>query len=188
MKTLATFFSVLGHPLVVGPVYVVFMAFDKLTQQQALLLSGLILGVITIPIIIHNAIKVKQGAYTNFDVSQRDQRTGFYPFLLSLFICILGLMYWTELPKEVMQQTLIFTGLLVVSYGINFFLKASLHTAILFYISCSLWDIGWEYLLVLLLFAGLTAWSRVYTKKHQLSEVIVGGVLGAVFGWMSLWF
>jgi membrane-associated phospholipid phosphatase len=185
MKIIAKFFSAAGHPLVVGPLYVVLMAFDKLSHQQALLLSGLVIGVVTIPIIIHNVIKVKQGVYTNFDVSQREQRKGFYPFLLALFACILGLMHWTDLPQEVMMQTGIFMGMLITSFVINFVLKASLHTAILFYITFSLLHVDLLLLMALMGLALLTAWSRVYTKKHQVPEVIVGGILGAVFGYLS---
>lgn len=186
MDKLARFFSILGHPLLVGPTYVTAMAYDKLSANQALLLSGLVLGVVTIPIIIHNSYKVKTGKYSNFDVSQREQRKGFYPFLLALFLCIQALNYWTGLPQEVMTQTWIFIGMLLVSYLINFVLKASLHTSILFFISFSLLHVGFPWIAVLMTLAILTAWSRVYTHKHQLSEVLVGGLVGAVFGWIAM--
>lgn len=186
MEKFARFFSMLGHPLLVGPAYVIAMAYDKLSPNQALLLSGMVIGVVTIPIIIHNSYKVKKGTYSNFDVSQREQRKGFYPFLLTLFLCIQALNYWTGLPHEVMTHTWIFIGMLLVSYLINFALKASLHTSILFFICFSLLHIDFLWLAGIVTLAILTAWSRVYTKKHQLSEVIIGGVLGAVFGWMAM--
>lgn len=186
MDKLARFFSVLGHPLLVGPAYVGFMAFDRLSSTQALLLTGMVLGIVTIPIIVHNVYKVKKGAYTNFDVSQREQRKDFYPFLLGLFVCINVLIYLSDFPREVSVQTGIFTGMLVLSFAINYILKASLHTAILFYICFSLLYLDLPWVLVLLLLAILTAWSRVYTQKHQLCEVLVGGVLGAIFGFLAM--
>ncbi|UJP63461.1 phosphatase PAP2 family protein [Mongoliitalea daihaiensis] len=186
MEKLARFFSILGHPLLVGPAYVGLMAFDKLSTHQALLLLGMVLGVVTIPIIIHNFYKVKKGSYTNFDVSQREQRKGFYPFLLGLFSCINLLIYYLDFPQEVSVQTGVFTGMLLLSFAINYVLKASLHTAILFYICFSLLHLDLLWVVGLLIFAVLTAWSRVYTQKHQVSEVLVGGVLGAVFGFLAL--
>ncbi|MGY6523044.1 MAG: hypothetical protein ACXIUD_15030 [Mongoliitalea sp.] len=186
MEKIARFFSVIGHPLLVGPLYVMFMAFTKLSTQEAMLLSGMVIGVVTVPIIVHNYYKVKKGSYTNFDVSQREQRKGFYPFLLLLFVCIQVLIYVSGLPREVSIQTLIFTVLLVVSYGVNFYLKSSLHAAIIFYICFSVLNLISFSWLALLTFAFLTAWSRVYTQRHQVSEVVVGGVLGAVFGWMAM--
>lgn len=126
---------------------------------------------------------VKKKMFTDLDVSKREQRpllffmavlfTSFY--ITSLFV----------LHGPYILYILAISVLLGISFAsvINRKIKASMHmaaiTALIVPVAISF---GTYYLLLLFLIP-LVAWSRLYTKRHTLSEVIVGTTIG---GFLSL--
>ncbi len=185
-QTIARVISIIGHPLLLGTLYVVFMSYYRLDQQIANWVSFLIIGCVALPILVNNMIQTKRGNYTNFDVSDRKQRRGFYPFALGLFLLVLALFYTLDFPRPIVEQTLVFFILLLVMTGLNFFTKASLHAAIAFYIAINLWDVQ-VYLGIVFFILGLAiCWARVYSGRHTLLEIILGGVLGIFFGLIGI--
>ncbi|GAB3986302.1 hypothetical protein GCM10028807_03430 [Spirosoma daeguense] len=130
---LAKRISIIGHPLLTLLVFVVSVSFHQLSARNALLVSGLLIGGVMLPVGVQNYQKVRQGKYTNFDVSYRQQRSGFYPVLIGLVALVTGIFVATNQPRSFcygMGTTLL---LLVISYGVNFFIKASLHTSLSFF-------------------------------------------------------
>ena len=176
------FFSVIGHPLLLGSGYVCLMSFRKLETPLAWKVSLITLGLITLPVIIHNVIRLKKGHYSNFDVSDRVQRKSFYPFILLLFLLLTALSYLMDFPREVIKQTLILGLMLGILALINLKVKASLHAALAFFIALILglefptWQ--WPFFL----FASIVAFSRLKTQKHSLSELLIGGAIGFLAG------
>lgn len=184
--TIAKTLSILGHPLLLGNIYVIAMSFHKMPVNQAIWVSSLLLVLVTLPIIIHNQKKVTSGTYSNFDVSDQNQRKSFYPFAIVLFVLLNLAFYQLNLPQEVINHTLIFSGFLILMAVVNLYIKASLHAGIAFYISFSLWDIHWSLGLALFILAIGIAWSRKYTRRHSLPELIIGGLIGALSGLSGL--
>lgn len=176
------FFSIIGHPLLLGSGYVFLMSFRKLEATLAWKVSMITLGLITLPVIIHNVIRMKKGDYSNFDVSNRLQRKSFYPFILLLFLLLIGLSYWMKFPQEVIKQTLIIGLMLGILAFINLKIKASLHAALVFFIALIMgmefptWQ--WPFFL----FASIVAYSRLKTQKHSLPELLIGGIIGVLAG------
>ncbi len=183
---LARTISIIGHPLILGTLYVVLMSFHNLPKQTAFAVSLSVIVLITIPIIFNNWRKTKKGIYTNFDVSDRKQRKGFYPFAIMLFIILL-LAFWTfDFPGEVISKSLVFFAMVLLMALINLKLKASMHAGIAFYIAVSVFSVGLLPGLMLLGFAILISWSRMELKRHNETEIIVGGCMGIIFGYLSL--
>lgn len=113
---LANLISTIGHPLLMLSVFVVFVSFQQLPIQNAVLISGLLIGVVVLPVCLQNYRKVRQGTYTNFDVSDKQQRSGFYPGLIGLVALVTGIFIATNQPLSFcygMGATLL---LLVISY------------------------------------------------------------------------
>lgn len=181
-KTLST----VGHPLILGNIYVIGMSFHKMETTPAIWVSGLTLILITVPIIWHNLRKMKNGKYSNFDVSDHDQRKSFYPFAIALFVLLSILFYFLPIPESVTYQTVNFLLMLVLMAGINISLKASLHAGIAFYIALSLTQIHVILGLILFLLAIAISWSRKVSGRHSMAELIVGGAVGVIFGTISL--
>ncbi|WP_194973978.1 hypothetical protein [Aquiflexum lacus] len=183
---LARTISIIGHPLLLGTLYVILMSFHNLPKHTAMAVSISVIGLITIPIIFNNWRKTKKGTYTNFDVSDQQQRKGFYPFAITLFIVLLLVFWFFDFPIEVISKSLVFFAMVLLMALINLRLKASMHAGIAFYIAVSVFSIGlWSGFLLLVL-ALLISWSRLRLKRHSELELIVGGFIGSVFGWLSL--
>lgn len=182
----ARIISIMGHPLVLGNVYVMFMSFTYWDKQTALFISLLVFGLVTTPIIWNNLRKMKRGEYTNFDVSDHVQRKGFYPFALTLFLCLLTVFWIVGISGPALHQTAVFLGLLLVMALISLKTKASLHVAVACYIAISLLTIGYFLCLAMLTVAFAVAWSRLKLNRHTVTEVIAGSVVGIAFGILSL--
>jgi hypothetical protein len=183
---IARFFTVLGHPLILGTLYVVLMAKASLPPKTALLFSLLVVGLIAIPITVHNLLKLKRRAYTNFDVSDQKQRKGFYPFALGLFLVLLSVFYFLKFPISVIYNTGNFVLMLVFMALLNFKIKASLHAAIAFYAGISIFSLSGLVGIIVLVLAMATTWSRWELKKHSQLELLFGSTIGMLFGLISL--
>lgn len=178
--TLAKVISLTLNPLCII-VFLPFILVYKSTHNFAsayhwLLYTLIFLALLTLIVFIG----VKQKRFTDMDVSKREQRP-----LLFLLCSVMGIIYLIGLhifhaPFVLFVVTWgILLGIIAVSI-INRKIKASMHvatmTAILLTVSFGYG--GYFYLLLLLL--PLLAWARLKTKRHTLSEVIAGGVIGSV--------
>lgn len=186
LNTLARTISIIGHPLLLGTLYVVFISYYRLDQEIANWVSFLVIGCVALPILANNLIQTRRGSYTNFDVSDRKQRRGFYPFALGLFLLLLLLFYAMDFPRPIVEQTLVFFLLILIMTALNFFTKASLHAAIAFYIAINLWEVHFILGILFFIVALAISWARVYNGRHTFLEIILGGMLGFVFGLIGL--
>lgn len=182
----ARLFTVLGHPLILGTVYVFFMAAANLPSRQAFLLSVLVVGFIALPITWHNLRKLKKGQYSNFDVSDQNQRKGFYPFALGLFLILFLSFYFLEFPPAVLYNSGNFTIMLACLALVNLKIKASLHAATAFYAGISVFSISMTGGIIIMGLAMATTWSRWELKRHSPLELLIGVMMGMFFGMISL--
>ncbi|MFC0261072.1 hypothetical protein [Fontibacter flavus] len=182
----AKIISVIGHPLLLGSVYVIAVSFQRLTLEQAYFVSLSIICIVTLPISIHNWHKTKKGTYTNFDVSDQKQRKGFYPVVMLLILILMSTFYFMNLPLTVLLNTLVFSGLILIMALVNFKIKASMHAAIAFYVSMGLWDLSVFIGIPAIVLALATSWSRLEMKRHSLNEIATGSLLGLLFGLIGI--
>lgn len=182
----AKFISVIGHPLLLGNAYVIFMSFQNLERNTAILVSLLVISLVAVPIIWNNLRKMKKGEYTNFDVSDRKQRMGFYPFAISLFVILLFVFWILDFPVEVIHQTLVFFVMVLIMAMVNFKIKASMHAGIGFYIVVNIFGIGILQGFITLIFALAVSWSRWEMKRHDTMELVIGSFIGVIFGLIGL--
>ncbi|MGY6557863.1 MAG: hypothetical protein ACXIT9_01130 [Nitritalea sp.] len=182
---MAKCFSFLGHPLLFGWLYAWVMAQATLGESEArAVFLGVSLGIV-LPIFLHNGYKVWKGTYTNFDVSNQQQRRAFYPFVLGLFVLLFALFYVLGLSPNVLLNTVLFTGMLAVFAVVNFRLKASLHMGACCYFACGIASVHPLTGLSLYLLGFGVAWSRLVLGLHSRQEVQVGMLIGTVFGLLS---
>lgn len=179
--------STIGNPLITFSVFVLFITLKTMDGVSATLLSLLVIGGVTIPISINNYVKTKNGKYTNYDVSDREQRQGFYHFLLILIGGVTGILYLTNQPAAFRHGSLVFFVMVMVSYIINYRLKVSMHTSISVYLGLTLLLINFSAGLAMLVFAVLIGLSRLVLKRHTVAEVVAGLVVGFIFGAANYW-
>lgn len=134
------------------------------------------------PITIKNYLKVKKGEYTNFDVSDQQQRREFYPLPIILLSIVSLIFYLTSQPVDVILGSSLSVALLVASALINPFIKCSLHSSASIFLAFLLTNIHLQAGIAMFAFAGLISASRVVMKRHSIIEVLVGIGLGVVLG------
>lgn len=177
----AFWISALGHPLLTVALFVSYAAFRLLARPLAAwVVLGVVAGVV-LPIAYWNYRQVQRGTYTNFDVSVRAQRRSFYPRLLLLLGATTAGLYAAPATGLLRPGMLVATGLLTVCYGVNFWLKVSLHAALSFFVAGCLgllagpaWAVGAG------LAAALVAGSRWVLGRHSIPELLVGAALGGL--------
>lgn len=181
--------SVGGHPLVLVPLFVGAYSFRHYPPGQAALLTGAVLGGVVLPLTVWNLRRVRQGRYTNFDVSDRRQRRSMYPVLLLAMGTVSALGWGTHQPRPLTLGLSVAWLMVAGASLINRWFKCSLHAAMAFFLGGALVVLigpagGWA-----LLLAALVGTSRVVLGRHSAAEVAVGGGLGlgaAALAWALL--
>lgn len=179
--------STVGNPLITFSLFIMYVTSQSMDCASAALMSLLIIGGVTIPISINNYVKTKSGKYTNYDVSDREQRQGFYHILLVLIGVVTGILFLTNQPAPFRYGSLVFYVMVIVSYIINYRLKVSMHTSVSIYLGCTLLLINVKAGVAMLVFAVLIGLSRLVLKRHTVAEVVAGLVLGSLFGALNIW-
>lgn len=182
LEKLAQAISNLAHPLLTFPIFIVYQLFTHETFPKALGLSGLIVLVLFIPIALSLYLGTKKGKYTNFDVSDREQRKGFFPLVLILFVLLILVLYTTHQPAYILRPFLFAFALMSLCYAANFYSKVSLHTALTLFLSCLVFAINPIFGFLMFFFTCMMAWSRWYLKRHSIAEILWGAVIGSCVG------
>ncbi|MEO6488254.1 MAG: hypothetical protein ABIO78_09985, partial [Thermoanaerobaculia bacterium] len=116
----ARFLSTLLHPFVLIPVTI-------LIRTRDWRISGLIAATTVLPLLAIAAIRVRRGTWSNFDVSDRSQRSGLYRIGLPLTLIAGFVLARTGASSEVVRGTWIVAAMLLSGLMLGAFLKTSLH-------------------------------------------------------------
>lgn len=186
MRTIATIISIIGHPLLTIPLFILVVMFGEKADAASVFIALLIIGGVFIPVIIWNYIKTKNGSYTNFDVSDKHQRKSLFWFAIPLLSVVTVILFLTRQPRNLCLSVLLALILVIVSQAINLFIKSSLHVSLNIYLSALIMTQNLKFGLFALIFTGLIGWSRVKLGRHTVQEVIWGLFTGAVFSVLML--
>ncbi len=174
--------SVLGHPLVTAAAFVLFVSFTRFNAAKALVSSGVVIGLVILPIVAWNYRNTQKGQYSNFDVSVRAQRHSFYRVSVGLLLLATVVLWLTGQPVA-LRYGMGFALLLVVLAGLaNLYIKASLHTAVSVFLSLALLTMHPVAGAVLLGFSGMVAASRLVLGRHTPPEIAAGALIGLLVG------
>lgn len=183
----ARIISTFGHPLLLLAVSSAVIAFHSYDRSQASLISAVIIGVVIIPVIIHNLWKTKTKAYTNFDVSDQHQRNSFYKFGLILLAIATAVLFFISEVDGFFVGTLLALLMMLTCAVVNLKVKASLHTSVCMYLTFvyGLFDVALA--VSMFVFTIFVAISRLVLKRHTAAEVVLGAVIGVCFGVLLVW-
>jgi len=131
---------------------------------------------------------VKNGNYTNFDVSNKKQRQSWYVFaILVLFIITIAL-FITDQPQTLSLSVLFSLILLITSKLMNYYIKSSLHVSFNIFLSFLIMPMSLLAGILFLVFTILIAWARLSLKRHTVKEIIAGSTIGLTIGSLTLYF
>ncbi len=170
------------HPMVLMPLFIGYVVFSLLPPGRAILTTVSIVGIGIVPLALWNIYRTQTGKYSNFDVSIREQRFSMFGVVFLLSTVLMAYLWYTGQPEVLLIGCALVIGLVFSSFVFNFWLKTSLHTAILTYICIGLWPMDSDLSLLMGVGVPLVAWARVVQSRHSLSEVGVGFFIGAIFG------
>ena len=177
-QKIAKLISIVGHPLLTIPVYVVIVMIGLEDIKGAALNSFLIIGCIFIPLALWLFIKSRNGTYTNFDVSDRKQRKSVFVFIIPILSVVTCILYKSGQSSHLWQSMLFALLLVVVLQLVNFKIKSSMHVALNIYLSFMVMTVNYKIGIAIFLLTGLIGWSRIVSGRHTLKEVVFGAVIG----------
>lgn len=180
-QRVAWWISVVAHPFVLIPLLVGYVTARLLPPGRAALVVGLVVAGAVLPMLWIISRRVRSGAWTNYDVSVREQRVGMYPAALAIAGATSLVLLWTRAPRPVLLGTVGSLALIAAAAVVNLRLKVSLHTGFAAFAAVSLLpDRILSAALALVTLA--VAWSRLELRRHSLAEVAGGALLGAAVG------
>jgi membrane-associated phospholipid phosphatase len=185
-EKIATYISVIGHPLLTIPLFVITALFSLNDFQRALSISSLIVGGIFVPLTIKTYRGYKKGTYSNFDISNQTERQSWYSLPLILLLIVTIVLFATIQPNALKWNAFYAFILLWASQLINFSIKSSLHVSCNIFLSFLMLPINWAMGISFLVFVALVAWSRLTLKRHTLKEILTGAIIGFIIGLLSL--
>jgi hypothetical protein len=95
-QRVAWWVSVLGHPFVLIPLLVGYVTARVLPPGRAAMVLRLVVAGTVLPMLWIISRRVRSGAWTNYDVSVREQRAGMYPAALVIAGATLLVMVWAR--------------------------------------------------------------------------------------------
>lgn len=176
--TLSKIISNFFNPLVSLVIYFFYYSYKNYTWEQATAKFLPILLLLIIPIALWIYRNVKNGNYTNMDVSNRKQRHSLYIFIIIATVIFLGVDFY--LHKEMDWTIFMLCILLILMQISNFFIKSSMHTSLNIYVSALFFTIEPFVGIFWFLLSIVIGITRVILKRHTPAEVFSGGAI-AIF-------
>nr|MBI1231115.1 hypothetical protein [Cytophagales bacterium] len=174
--------SRIAHPLLLLSLFVFYSTFSILDVETAVWTALTIIAIAVIPLIGWNSWKTHRGAYSNFDVSIREQRFSMFGFIFLLSCLLIGFLYLSGQPSALLVGTLLLIEGLLLVFFLNFWIKASLHITVAAYICFGLLPLNPHFAAALAAMIPLIGWARVTQKRHTVPEVVWGLGIGVFTG------
>jgi membrane-associated phospholipid phosphatase len=179
---LARAISQILHPIVLGIISIGIVGLFGLPQQRSLGLLWALACVMlqVVPPMIFFTIRLRQGAYSDEDISVRTQRNELYLFGFATLIVGALILAAFGAPKPFMALLASAAIINIAGFVINLYWKISIHSASI----GSTATLATLYSQPLGLFfwfcAAVLGWARLRTRNHTLLQVIAGMALAAV--------
>lgn len=182
---LSRFISNFFNPIVSLLIYFIYSSIYFFEPGSSVSRFIPILLLIILPIVIWLIWNVKKGNYTNLDVSNRQQRKGFYFFISGVFFLYLGYDY---LRNGTLDLVMLFLFILLLALQLsNYFVKSSMHTAFNVYVAALFFFrepvLGFAWLVI----AALVGITRVVLGRHTVKEVCMGATIAALVSFIYLY-
>ena len=183
----ARWVSWIGHPLVFITLSVGIIVALRFANRAGLALLLTLFATVILPMALLLFRGFQSGRWSDPDVSVRAERIRFYPRAISISAGAVIVLLLLHAPAFALRGATITLLLLIIAALINFRIKLSLHALFAFYSAVILFVINPIAGAVAFALALLVFWSRLYLKRHDLPETIVGAFLGLLGGLVTAW-
>jgi hypothetical protein len=183
----ARWVSWIGHPLVFISLSVGIIIALRLANRAGLALSLTLLATVILPMALLLFRGFHSGRWSDPDVSIHAERVRFYPRAISISAIAVIAVLPSRAPSFALRGATVTLFLLIIAALINFRIKLSLHALFAFYSAVILFVVTPVVGAVAFTLALLVFWSRLYLRRHNVLETLVGAFLGLVGGLVTLW-
>ena len=183
----ARWVSWIGHPLVFISLSLGIIIALRLANRAGLALSLTLLATVILPMALLLFRGVQSGRWSDPDVSIHAERVRFYPRAISISAVAVFVLLLSRAPAFALRGATMTLFLLIIAALINFRIKLSLHALFGFYSAVILFVVNPVVGAVASAVALLVFWSRLYLKRHDLLETLVGAFLGLLGGLVTAW-
>jgi len=183
----AQWVSWIGHPLVFISLSVGIIIASRLANRAGLALSLTLLATVILPMALLLFRGFQSGRWSDPDVSVRAERVRFYPRAISISAVAVTALLLSRAPGFALRGATVTMFLLIMAALINFRIKLSLHALFAFYSGVILFVVNPLVGAVAFALALLVIWSRLYLRRHDLLETLVGAFLGLLGGLVTAW-
>jgi membrane-associated phospholipid phosphatase len=118
--------------------------------------------------------RMRRGAYSDDDISLREQRTGLYVFSLGSIVLVTLALYALSVPAIFLRLIGAAIGIIVVCMLINFVWKISVHSATIATLAMLSTKLLPPLGVALWLVALAVGWARIRTGNHTMAQVLAG--------------
>lgn len=177
----------MGHPLVFISLSVGIIIALRLANRTGLALSLTLLATVILPMALLLFRGFQSGRWSDPDVSVRAERVRFYPRAISISAVAVIALLLSHAPPFALRGATVTLFLLIMAALINFRIKLSLHALFAFYSGVILFVVNPLIGAVAFALALLVFWSRLYLRRHDFLETLVGAFLGLVGGLVTAW-
>jgi hypothetical protein len=183
----AQWISWIGHPLVFVTLSVGIVVALRLANRAGLSLSLTLLATVVLPMALLLFRGVQSGHWSDPDVSIHAERVRFYPWAISISGLAIIALSLSGAPTFALRGAAVTLFLLILAALINFRMKLSLHALFAFYSGVILFVVNPVAGAMAFTLALLVLWSRLYLRRHDLQETLVGAFLGLLGGLVAAW-
>ena len=185
--TFARWVSWIGHPLVFISLSIAIVIALRAANRTGLTLWLTLLVTVILPMALLLFWGTRSGRWSDADVSIRAERAQFYPRAIPISAMALIALWVLRAPAFALRGVLVTLSLLIVAALINFGIKLSLHALFAFYSAIILFVVNPVAGAIAFALASLVFWSRLYLRRHDLLEMLVGTSLGLAGGLVTVW-
>ena len=183
----ARWISWIGHPLVFITLSVAIIIILRLANRVGVALLLTVLTTVILPMALLLFRGARSGRWSDPDVSIHAERVRFYPRAIPIAAIAVIALWLLRAPAFALRGATVTLLLLVVAALVNFRLKLSLHALFAFYSAIILFVTYPVIGAIAFALALLVFWSRLYLKRHDFLETLVGASLGLLGGMITAW-
>jgi len=178
-RDVANVISSIVHPLLFPLLVVAVVSYNLNHQNLSAAISVVLItiAITSLPVALVVWIQVRRGAWTDFDVSQREQRFTLYPFTL-ICLAVVAYVYARLGANYAVWCVISFVIANIVNGIINLAWKISAHTTTASACATLLWFLAPAWGPPAAISALLVGWSRVELRRHTVGQVIGGWIVG----------
>jgi hypothetical protein len=177
---LARGLSVAGHPFLLAPLTVGVMT-------RSVFWTSVIAASTAVPLLAIIARNVRRGAWSDFDVSRHEQRSGLYHAGLPLMVLSALILWFLGAAPALLRATAAATAMFVAGLIGNRWLKISMHMMTAAFCAVFLVREHPWLAAIVVPFVVAIAWSRRHLQRHTWLEIGIGLALGTAAAVAAVW-